>query len=368
MFRVDTEALEQFATAIVEAVGAPTDAAKQMASSFVEADVRDHGSHGLLQLSSYVERIETHDWVDPTATPVVERETNWTALVDGRMNFGQITGRKAVDVGVSKAESTGIACVGVRNAAHLGRIGEWAERASERGFLFVAFVSTTGTSRLWVAPPGSAERRFSTNPIAIGIPTFDARPFPVVLDMATSQVAVGKLREREQKGASVPPAWTVTDDDGYVDDPSKFFDERQGAVRPLGGEATGHKGYGLSIVTELFAGIVANEPISGQPGPKLTRNIGSFLFIDPTMFTTREAVEARITAFAEHLRATNYSDRIPRGAAARDGDGLLPGEYEHRMALERREHGVPIPAGTADALWSLAERYSCSDVLPPVLS
>lgn len=367
MHRVDADTLEQFAVTLIEAVGAPLDTATQLAASLVRADVRDHGSHGLLQLASYVERIETQDWVDPTAEPTVERETNWSALIDGQQNFGQITGQKAVEVGVSKAQSTGVASIGIRNGAHLGRIGEWAERASEQGMLFAAFVSTTGTSRLWVAPPGSAERRFSTNPIAFGIPTFDAREFPIVLDMATSQVAVGKLRECDRKGIPIPPAWTVTDDGGYVTDPNAFFTDGDGAVRPLGGVETGHKGYGLAIVTELIAGILADQPVSGQPGPELTTNIGWFLFIDPTLFTTQAAIEARIEAFSAHLQSTSYSEEIGRGAAAREGDGLLPGEYEFQSAQKRREHGVPIPDGTAQTLRNLAQRYECLDAVPTAL-
>lgn len=362
--RVDAQALETFARDLLAGMGAGSGTAQQVAESLVGSDLVGHTSHGVIRLPWYDEMVEA-DRLDPTATPAVESEDGATAAVDGRMAFGQVVGRTAVEVGVARAEEGGVAAVGVRNATHLGRIGEWAERAAGADLLFAAFVNTEGGSQT-VAPPGSVDRRMAPNPLAFGVPTYDALEFPLVLDVATSQVANGKVRELVGTGVPLPEAWTVDADGGAVTDPRAFLDGA-GAMLPLGGRATGHKGFGLAVVAELFAALVGGGLVAGQREREWANNAAAFLLIDPERFVTRAEAAERVRALADHLRSAEPAPGLDVGASAKGDVALLPGEAEHRTAARRRDEGIPLTSETADSLLALAEDVGAGDAVPPAL-
>lgn len=359
---IDAEVLEEFVQTLFEQCGLPADRSLKVAKSLVASDLRGVGSHGVILAPVYIERVEEENWVDVNAEPHVQEDGSSFATVTGR-SFGQLTGRTAVNVGLSKAETNGIAAVGIRNGAHLGRIGEWAEKTTEEGLLFAAFVAIEGTSREWVAPPGSADRRLSTNPISIGVPTFGAKEFPIVLDMATTQVAAGKTREWKDKGEPLPDSWTVTSTGEPVSDPAQFRDGK-GALLPFGGHSTGYKGFGLSVVAELLAGIFSSGTVSGQSGPRLTQNTAAFLFIDPTRFATVSSIERKVEALAAHIKSAEYSKEIEPGPTAKHGTGLLPGEGEYLNKLDREENGIPLPDETITSLFDVANEYGIPESVP----
>lgn len=362
MSGIDSEALEQFASRLLEAAGASPMVAREVAESLVAADLRGNGTHGVFRLPWYVEGIEKLDWIDPNAEPSVESESPITAVVDGNSTFGQVVGRFAVDLACEKAAETGVAVVGVRDATHLGRIGEWAERATESGYLTTLQVATQGGSET-VAPAGSAEPLYSTNPIAYGVPTFDALAFPIVLDMATSQVAHGKTRLLEKAGKPIPDEWT-TDENGDPVRDAAAFESGTGALLPLGGRAAGYKGYGLAVVAELFASIIGDGAVSGQQDLDRSQNVAACYVVDPTLFTSVAEIEERIRTFTERIRSASYSTDVPLGHGATDERGLLPGEPEYNYYRERVHDGIPLASGTVEALTDLAVRYGCADETP----
>lgn len=351
MPRLDAADLEPFLRDLLTAAEVPESTASAVAESLVAADLRGHGSHGSLRVPLYVDRIRD-DGLEPGADPVVSDRTATTAHIDGNGTFGQVVGRQAVDLLTERAEG-GVAAVGIRNAAHLGRVGEWAERVADDGYLFAAFVNTGGAAQT-VTPPGSADRRLSTNPVAFGVPTFDATDFPVVLDMATSQVAHGKVRERTATGEDLPPDWTTDADGNPISDPNAF-EAGAGAMLPLGGRTSGYKGFGLAVVAELFAGIVGDGPVAGQREPPFPENAAMFLAADPLAFTTRASLEDRLAALAAHLASAERREAVPLGPGASGDRALLPGEPEHRTAEERRTSGVPLADGVATSLGDLAD-------------
>lgn len=358
MSRLNSADLESFLCDLLTAAGVPASSASAVAESLVAADLRAHGSHGSLRVPLYVDRIRA-DGLEPGADPIVNDRTATTAHIDGNGTFGQVVGRQAVDLLSERAEG-GVAAVGIRNAAHLGRVGEWAERVADDGYLFAALVNTGGAAQT-VTPPGSADRRLSTNPIAFGVPTFEETDFPVVLDMATSQVAHGKVRERAATGEDLPPGWTTDADGNPISDPDAF-EAGAGAMLPLGGRTSGYKGFGLSVVAELFAGIVGDGPVAGQREPLFPENAAMFVAADPLAFTTRESLEDRLAALAAHLASAERRDAVPLGPGASGDRALLPGEPEHRTAQERRQHGVPLAEGVATSLGDLADEL---DVAAP---
>ena len=363
MLTVDAEALAAYVATLVAALGTAEDEAADVAASLVGSDLRGHASHGSMRVPWY-ERMRDAGELDVAATPTVERD-GAVVRVDGHDGYGQLAGRAAVDALVEATLEHGVATAGVVDAAHLGRVGEWAERAAAAGVMVSVYANTQGGSAT-VAPPGSATRTLSTNPVAAGVPTFDAAPFDVVLDMATSQVANGKIRARGAAGKDVPAEWTVTADGGSVREP-EAFEAGEGAALPLGGRTSGYKGFGLSVVTELFAGTLSDGLVVGQRSSDWPANAAAFLAVDPLRFTTREAHEARLRSLLEQVRGATFSDAIPMGPGAKPEPGALPGEPEHRLAEERREGGVPVPEPVAASLAEVAERYGETDAIPDAL-
>lgn len=361
MPRISPDSLESFATKLADAMGSPPDVAAQLAESLVRADLAGHHSHGTHRLPRYTEWVDL-GVIDPEASAEVRRLGPVTAAVDGNHLFGQVVGRHAVEVGVEKAAEHGLAAVGIRNGAHLGRIGEWAERTTEKGMLFAAFVNSQGQGPL-VAPAGSTERKLGTNPIAFGVPTFDALPFPIVLDMATSQVAHGKLSERRANEDPIPEGWVVDDEGGHLTDPVTY-EEGVGALRPVGGEISGYKGTGLAVIAELFAGIIGGGTVFGMEPDDPWSNGAAFITVDPTAFGTEDAVVDRVAALAAYL--SDAEQTISPGKAAK-GDRsktLLPGEGEYELTRDGTERGIEMSEGILRALADLARAQGLDDEIP----
>ncbi|WP_276253089.1 Ldh family oxidoreductase [Halomontanus rarus] len=354
MDRVSATSLESFAKHAIEAFGADAETAEIVASSLVTADLVGHTSHGCVRLPYYAEQVEGGA-VDPTAAPVVESAGEFDQLA-GNSAFGQLTGHRAVELLVDGAREHGIGVAGIRDSGHLGRIGEWAERVVEEGFLFVSWVNLQGGSHR-IAPPGTAARRLGTNPVTFGVPTFGALPFPLVFDAATSQVAHGKIIERDGSDERLPDAWTITESGDPVERAADFEDGA-GALLPLGGRESGYKGFGLAVVAELFAAIVGDGPVATQERQGWAGNGGAFIALDPSSFTSPEDIRTRVESLAAHLRSAE-----PIG----DEPVLLPGEPEHRTAVERRADGIPVEANVGAELRALATHYDLVSELPPSL-
>ncbi len=360
---VPPDELERFATQLLMQSGAPEAIASEVAESLVLSDVRGHNSHGTRRIPTYLsyalEKRENAYAIDASARSTVDVEGPTHAVIDGQNAYGQVIGREAVDLSVEKADENGVAMVGIRDATHLGRIGEWSERAAEAGMLFAAYVYNHGRT---VAPPGSAQQRYSTNPISYGVPTFDALEFPIMLDIATSQVAHGKTGEFASQGDPLPESWTVDDDGGVVTD-SAAFRSGQGALLPLGGMGSGYKGFGLAMIAELFGGIAGDTPVHGETS--FDRGCAAmFVTADPTLFTTRETVEARVTALREYIADTEFSPDIPTSPVAYGDEALLPGEPEHLTEQDRRANGIPLPERDVEDLCALAVEYGIEDAIP----
>jgi uncharacterized oxidoreductase len=363
MPRIEPARLEAFLTELAAAVGTPSDQASNLAASLVAADLCGHSSHGsrLLPVKYVPEIVEGK--IVPEATPRILRDDGVFVSVDGRKAFGQVAIRDAIDKGIATAEQHGIGVVTLRNVSHIGRVGEWAERATESGMSTVGFVSNPGSR--WVAPPGSTQRRFSTNPVVVGLPTFDALPFPLVLDVATSQVARGKIRKREMADEPLPDGWAVDESGGSLVDGTAFKDG-DGAILPLGGFVTGHKGFGLAAMSELMAGNASDGSVSGM-ADVTWGNHALFYITDIERCTTREALESRVVAFQEYLCDTNYADDISMPSATTGNRTLLPGEAEHRARESRTDAGIPLGDGVATVLRDLAAEHGIDETVPQAL-
>lgn len=346
MPRISQAELSAVVEEILIAVQTPEDIARTVAEALVEADLHGHHSHGIRMIPKYVERIR-QGMIDPAARPEVVYETENAVTIDGHSTLGQYTAQAAIERGLSKSKAKGIAIVGIQHGTHLGCIGTWARRTTTAGAGFLAFVCNPTST--YVAPPGTAEGRLSTNPVAVGLPSFGALSYPLVLDMATSQVAFGKVAEAAAAEESVPDEWAgpyegKPDPEQIVNGP--------GTLLPLGGTVSGYKGFGLAVMSELFASTIADAVVSGEPEAEYG-NTAAFIFVDPLQFTTEERIEERITAFREYVLSGEPNDKLSIGHAAKGETLRLPGEPEHRDKTKQIADGINIRSADAKKLQML---------------
>jgi uncharacterized oxidoreductase len=330
--RHNAEELVELSRMILEDAGAAPGAARAVAESLVEANLRGHDSHGVLRLARYL-RFIRDGHVDPAAQPEVVRRHGAIAIVDGCRGFGQLAAQLAVVELLALAREHGAGAVVIRRGNHVGRLGEYVEALAEEGLVALAFCNADPT----VAPFGGRERRLGTNPLAWAAPR---RPpsEPLVMDWATSATAEGKLAIARVRGEKAP-AGAVVDADGEPSlDPDAFYDG--GALLPFGA----HKGSGLSVMIEVVGGVLSGAGVSSLDGHD-EGNGTVLVALDVEAFVPRDEFEAQADAFCAELAGT---------APARGFDEVLvPGEIERRTRARRAHEGIPIPAATWSELEAL---------------
>lgn len=341
--RIDSEALEQFVAAIFRAAGAAAADADCVAQALVAADLAGHPSHGVIRVAPYLEAID-QGMTDVHAQPEIVADDLATARVDGHDCFGQVAGRFAISVAIAKAREHGVSAVALIHSSHIGRLGDYVELAAAEGMVTLGFGTCTGAAGR-VAPFGSKEPMFGTNPFAVGIPSAEANP--VVLDFATSVVAEGKLKVALNKGELVPEGWLLSPDGQPTTDPSDHY--IGGPLLTFGG----HKGSGLAIINDLLGGILAGKGTPALPG-LVSGNGVLFVVIDVR----------RLQLLDDFLAGVVSHSHMIRNAAPAPGFDvvMMPGDPERRATANLQRHGIPIDTAT----WlSLTESAAARGVDPP---
>jgi uncharacterized oxidoreductase len=278
------------------------------------------------------------DWVKagqvvPNRHATVVTDRGAMALIDGDFGYGQVIGKEAMAIAAERAKKFGFSVAAIRNAGHLGRIGAWAEQLADAGCVSFHFVNTSGFGIL-VAPHGGRDRRLSANPIAAGAPV-EGGP-PLVLDIATSVIAEGKIQVSRNKGEKIAPGMILDGLGRPTTDPEAFYADPPGAILPFGG----HKGSGLSFFCEVIAGSLTGG-FSSHPGTptagRLVNNMVSLAF-DPAAFGGADFVHD------DPRRRIEWTKASP--PAEPGGSVLLPGEIELRTRRDREANGVPLDAET----------------------
>jgi hydroxycarboxylate dehydrogenase B len=326
--------LVELVTAIMRAAGCSDAEAATIARRLVDSNLVGHDSHGVLRVARYLEWMHK-GWVRANQTPTIAFASEAIAIVDGNRGFGQVIGEFAGKLGTTKAAATGIALVGLRNCGHLGRVGDWAELAAHAGQVSLHFLNTSGGLR--VAPFGGSDRRLSTNPITIGIPV--AGDDPVIVDMTTSMVAEGKLMVALNRGEPVPEGWIIDQQGCPTTEPKDFY--AGGALLTVGG----HKGSGLSIVTDLLAGAISTGK-SSDPADQILRNNMLSIYIAPEVYDAQGTVADEVARFIAWVKASP-----PMQPAT---PVLLPGEIERKTRAERTAQGIPLDDKTRTDLIAAA--------------
>jgi len=319
---VGARQLVELVTAIMHGAGCNSAEAATIARRLVDSNLVGHDSHGVLRVGKYLEWMR-EGWVKPNQIPSIVFDSDAIAIVDGNRGFGQVVGEFAGKIGLAKAAKAGIALVGLRNCGHLGRVGDWAELAAEANQVSLHFLNTSSAQR--VAPFGGSDRRLSTNPITIGVPV--AGGDPIIVDMTTSMAAEGKLMVALNRGERVPEGWIIDKHGQPTSEPKDFYDG--GALLTVGG----HKGSGLSIVTDLLAGAISTGK-SSDPADDVLRNNMLSIYIAPQVYDAQGAVAAEIARFAAWVKASP--------PARSETPVLLPGDVERMTRKERSSRGVPV--------------------------
>lgn len=335
--RIAADMLRGVCQQLLERVGVPADQAALVARVIVRADLRGIGSHGVLRLPAYIHKVQRGLMEAHTRVTLV-RERGATALLDGGGGFGQVAGVRGMDEAIQRAEEYGAGSVGVRNANHFGIAAYYAMMALEKGRIGVV-VSNAAPS---MAPWGGIEPLLGSNPVCVAIPT--GEEVVIVLDMASSNVARGKIRLAARQGQKIPLGWALDAKGRPTDDPQAAL---EGTLLPIGGP----KGYGIALVNDALAGVLTGSPF-GPAIPSLhdpdRRSAVGFFFqaLDIEAFAERAEFEAKMQQMLATIRESARAEGVERI--------YIPGEIEWEKEREREAHGVPVSEAVLSQLRGLA--------------
>ena len=245
--RVAADRLRQLVATILGRGGSEPAEADLVAGHLVDANLAGHDSHGVSLMSHYVRHLK-EGLVVPNTSAKIVKDDGAFLMFDGQRGFGRRVAGEATAAAVARARDNGVAVVTLAGSHHVGRVGAYAELASAAGMVSIHFVNVADHHGL-VAPFRGSDARFSTNPVCIGMPGTDAEP-PLLLDMATSGVAMGKVSVARLAGRQMPEGYLIEPRGAPTTDPEVMFREPRGALLSFGA----HKGYALAVLAELLAG------------------------------------------------------------------------------------------------------------------
>ncbi|MBT3493991.1 MAG: malate/lactate/ureidoglycolate dehydrogenase [Rhodospirillaceae bacterium] len=340
--QIPAERLANLAQTIFERGGADRATATQVAEKLIEANLFGHDSHGVGMVPAYVLGIQ-EDQLKLHSELTVEHDHGSFLLVNGNAGFGQVMAKAAMELAIERAKKLGVAVLGLKNSYHIGRVGAWAEMGAAAGFIAIHYVNVLSRTSA-VAPYGGSDSRFSTNPYCTALPVKEGRD-PIVLDMATSRVAMGKVRVAHNKGEKMMPDALIDSAGNPTDDPGVMYTEPKGALRSMGL----HKGYGLAVICEALAGGFTSGGMFGSEGVPQGRIINNMLavLIDPNAFGQGESFHAEVEEFTGWVKASPPAPGVD--------EVMMPGDPERKSKAERLANGVPIDDTTFEDLLAAGE-------------
>jgi LDH2 family malate/lactate/ureidoglycolate dehydrogenase len=337
--RIKAPDLEAFIARAFEAVDVPAEHAKLIAELMTRADVNGSEGHGVFRLPQYIRRIRGGA-VNVRPAIRVERETPAMALVDGDNGMGHLVMRFATELAIEKARKAGVAWVGAKWSNHAGPASLYAAMPLEHDMIGM-YLAVGSANHL--PPWGGLDMLLSTNPLAVAVPAHDEPP--IVLDMATTVAAYGKVKTKAQRGETMPVGWMMDRSGNPLTDPKRA---NEGFLLPIGD----YKGYGLALVIGLLAGTL-NQAAMG-------RDVVDFNADDTTPTNTGHAIVAiSVEAFGDvqtFKRSVDALVRDLRGSQRLPGIERIwmPGEQSHAKRVERSQLGVPMPGPLLASLGELA--------------
>jgi len=351
--RVPHTVLHRQILAILAAWGLPADQAEPTADALALADLLGIDSHGLALLPFYDElRRSGKVQCAPRIATVLDRAA--IAVIDGGGGFGEAPATRAIDLAIAKAKTFGLGAVAVRNSNHYGAAGVYALRAAENGLIGLA------TSAVWntaIVPTFGVKPMLGTNPFAFAAP--GRRNPPFLLDMATSTVAIGKLKLAHMAGKALPPGWVLDTHGQPQTDPAQALIDR--LLTPLGGDRVhgGHKGYGLATMMEILSTVLSGASFAAlRPTTAECYDVGHFLMaIDPALFRPDGGFGDDLDRVIDALRASPPANP--------ERPVMVAGDPEHAARAARLRDGIPVPAPLADQINALCRTANAAYLFDP---
>ena len=341
--RIDAVALRRFGEDVYRNAGVPPEDARLLADSLVQADLWGHQSHGVLRLGWYLARLRSGAMRGTTEPEAIGHGA--ISLIDGRDGIGQVIAQRAMHQAIARAKEHGIAAVGVRNSNHFGTAMYFTRQAAEAGC--IGFLSTNASPA--IAPWGGRKKMIGNNPWSIAAPA--GRHAPMMLDIANTAVARGKIYLARQRGERIPLGWAFDRDGVPTQDPQAAID---GLIQPMGG----HKGYGISLMMDVLSGVLTGSAFASDVhGPYQAEHrsgCGHFaMAIHVEALLPLSAFNARMEALVEQLKsaprasgheAIYYPGEIEALEGARNArDGLvLPDETRRDLRQISSDTGIPL--------------------------
>ncbi len=348
-FRVSATQLASFIATAMSALGLPKKDAQTIAELMAEADMQGSDGHGVIRLAPYAKRILAGGLnLQPHIRVVQERTA--MALVDGDNGMGHLVMKQATELAIQKAKSSGIAWVGSRLSNHAGPASLYARMALKHDMIGLYFAVGNANH---LPPWGGLDMLLSTNPIAAAIPSLNEAP--IVLDMATTVAAYGKVKAKAQRGEMMPEGWMIDRQGKPLLDPTK---SEEGFLLPIGG----YKGYGLSLVVGILAGTLNGAAMGSQvidfnKDFSTTTNTGQAIaVIDPAAFGDITEFKQNVDRLVRELREAQRMPGVDRI--------WLPGEQSHLRRIDHQKHGVLLAPSLVKQLNDLASQLQIDAISP----
>jgi len=327
--RLDPTRLQQLATDVYQSIGVPEQDAQLAADTLVQADLWGHQSHGLLRLAWYVARLKSGAMKAVTQTSLTV-DAGAICVMDGHDGIGQVITRQAVDQAVARAKLHGVGVVSIRNSNHFGTCMYYTRIAAEQGCVML-LMSNAGPN---MAPWGGLKKKIGTNPWSIAVPGGDYGP--IVMDMANSGVARGKIYLANNRNEEIPPHWAVDAAGRPTTDPKAAL---EGFILPM----AGHKGYVMGVMVDILSGVLSGsqflDKVHGPYDPVNRSGAGHLMVaLNVAAFQPLSEFHQKIDQYVRSLKD------VP--LAAGHEQVFYPGELEKQADAENRARGLALPADT----------------------
>lgn len=336
--------LTTFGTQVFHAHGLHLRDAETVAKGLVHANLRGVDSHGVARMPIYAERLR-RGLVNTTPGIAIAEDSGAALVVDGDNGMGAVVTTHALELGLERLEAHGSVSIAIRNSNHYGAGSFYAERAVARNAVIWLYSNAPPT----MAPWGGAKRYLGTNPYTFACPA--GRYPPVILDMATSVVARGKIILAAGRNERIPEDWAISEDGTPTTDAHAAL---KGSVLPFGGP----KGYGIALMIEIVSGILSGAAFGPRIGDlyedfSKPQNVGAFMQLSRIdAFLTIEEFNHRMETLVSEIKSCQPASGVD--------EILMPGEMEGRIAQERQRSGIPLPRNIFDALQALGETCDVS--------
>jgi LDH2 family malate/lactate/ureidoglycolate dehydrogenase len=350
------EELRDYMIRFFTTLGVPKTDAAIASDVLLSADMRGVSSHGIIRLNTYYGSRLRQGLVNPNSPVTILSETLTSLALDGGNGLGQVVSYHAMQRCIEKARQVGVAMVTVRNSNHYGIAGYYAMMALSHDMIGISFTN----SQPLVAPTYGRTRILGTNPIAVAAPAMNQQPY--VLDMATSIVPLGRIQVYEKSGMEIPPGWGIDSSGNVTTQPGQVA--QGGALLPLGGtdEMRGYKGYGLSLLVDIFAGVLSGAAFAshvGRVSADAPANVGHFFAaVRIDAFRPVEEFKQSMDQLIQELKDSPKAEGQERI--------YIHGEKEFERAARCEVEGVPLMENIVASLRQNGEEIGVPFDLTPV--